>query len=125
MHVTRQISRRTMLKATGAGAVGLATVAAPSVAAGGEPVQRWQDALAGEQFLRQSTAGSSGSKCLVVGSQASGQPVRQRVVLPVPRGQREDHGQWSFLRRPLEQPQGEADGKNALASSRTTQNHHT
>ncbi|MES4909355.1 MULTISPECIES: alginate lyase family protein [unclassified Streptomyces] len=37
MHATRQISRRTMLKATGAaaGAVGLATVATPSVAAGG------------------------------------------------------------------------------------------
>ncbi|TPQ24046.1 alginate lyase family protein [Streptomyces sporangiiformans] len=37
MDVTRQISRRTILKATGAaaGAVGLATVATPSVAAGG------------------------------------------------------------------------------------------
>jgi hypothetical protein len=37
MDVTRQISRRAMLKATGAaaGAVGLATVATPSVAAGG------------------------------------------------------------------------------------------
>ncbi|WP_107057575.1 alginate lyase family protein [Streptomyces sp. NRRL S-646] len=37
MHVTRQISRRTMLKATGAaaGAVGLAAVATPAVAAGG------------------------------------------------------------------------------------------
>ncbi|MEW2115100.1 alginate lyase family protein [Streptomyces sp. NPDC005474] len=37
MDVTRQISRRTMLKATGAaaGAVGLAAVATPSVAAGG------------------------------------------------------------------------------------------
>ncbi|MDG5808920.1 alginate lyase family protein [Streptomyces ossamyceticus] len=37
MDVTRQISRRTMLKATGAaaGAVGLATAATPSVAAGG------------------------------------------------------------------------------------------
>jgi hypothetical protein len=37
MHVTRPISRRTMLKATGAaaGAAGLATVATPSMAAGG------------------------------------------------------------------------------------------
>ncbi|MFF4356066.1 alginate lyase family protein [Streptomyces sp. NPDC001604] len=39
MHVTRQISRRTMLKATGAaagvGAVGLTAVATPAVAAGG------------------------------------------------------------------------------------------
>ncbi|WP_313884334.1 hypothetical protein [Streptomyces cynarae] len=35
MHATRQISRRTMLKATGAAAVGLAGVATPSVAAGG------------------------------------------------------------------------------------------
>ncbi|WP_344402840.1 alginate lyase family protein [Streptomyces longisporus] len=35
MHVTRQISRRTMLKATGAGAVGLTTVTTPAVAAGG------------------------------------------------------------------------------------------
>ncbi|MCX4878190.1 MULTISPECIES: twin-arginine translocation signal domain-containing protein [unclassified Streptomyces] len=37
MDVTRQISRRAMLKATGAaaGTVGLASVATPSVAAGG------------------------------------------------------------------------------------------
>ncbi|MGW5665728.1 hypothetical protein ACWEWG_37900 [Streptomyces sp. NPDC003758] len=35
MHATRQISRRTMLKATGAAAVGLVGVATPSVAAGG------------------------------------------------------------------------------------------
>ncbi|MFY7626303.1 twin-arginine translocation signal domain-containing protein [Streptomyces soliscabiei] len=35
MHATRQISRRTMLKATGAAAVGLAGVATPSVAEGG------------------------------------------------------------------------------------------
>jgi hypothetical protein len=35
MHATRQISRRTTLKATGVAAVGLASVATPSVAVGG------------------------------------------------------------------------------------------